>query len=112
MLYPDLVKVKINMVTGTIVGYDATSYFTNHTDRSLSKGGLTVDDVKGKVPERFEIVSSRKVLSPLDYNREVVCIEIEALDNESTYYFYFNAQTGDVENVLKVIKTDNGNLLM
>ena len=112
VLYPDLVKVKINMVTGTIVGYDATSYFTNHTDRSLSKGGLTVDDVKGKVPERFEIVSSRKVLSPLDYNREVVCIEIEALDNESTYYFYFNAQTGDVENVLKVIKTDNGNLLM
>ena len=52
------------------------------------------------------------MLSPLDYNREVVCIEIEALDNESTYYFYFNAQTGDVENVLKVIKTDNGNLLM
>ncbi len=112
ILYPDLVKVKVNMTSGTVVGYDATTYFTNHVDRTLSKGNLTLADAKGKVPSNFEIVQARHVLSPLDYNREIVCVEVEADNDNSTYYFYFNATNGDLENVLKVIETDDGNLLM
>lgn len=112
VLYPDLVKVKVNLVSGSIVGYDATSYFTNHTDRTLSAGTLTLKEAEAKVPEKFTIVSSRLVLSPLDYNREVVCVEVEGKNGGNTYYFYFNAQSGVMENVLKVIETDNGNLLM
>lgn len=112
VLYPDLVKVKVNMASGTIVGYDATPYFTNHTDRELGKGILTLSDAKGKVPSNYEIVGARLVLAPLDYNREVVCVEVEADYQNDTYYFYFNAQDGELENVLKVIETENGNLLM
>lgn len=112
ILYPDLVKVKINLASGTIVGYDATTYFTNHIDRSLFKGSVSTSTAVGKVPSYFEIVQSRLVLSPLDYNREVVCVEVEATRDDGTYYFYFNAENGDLENVLKVVETDNGNLLM
>lgn len=112
ILYPDLVKVKVNLVDGTVVGYDATPYFTNHTSRELSKGILTLSDGKGKVPSNFEIVMARYVLSPLDYNREVVCVEVEADYKNDTYYFFFNAQNGELEDVQKVIETDNGNLLM
>lgn len=112
ILYPDLVKVKINLVSGTVVGYDSTSYFTNHTARSLAKGNVSYSQVSGRIPSTFDLVESRIVLTPLDYNREVVCIEIEAHEDDDTYYFYFNSQSGELENVLKVIKTDNGNLLM
>lgn len=112
VLYPDLVKVKVNLVSGTIVGYDATSYFTNHTSRNLSKGSFTETEAKAKVPDKFEIVSSRYALVPLDYNREVVCIEVQATDSENTFYFYYNVQDGILENVLKVINTDEGSLLM
>lgn len=112
ILYPDLVKVKVNTVSGTVVGYDATSYFTNHKARNLEGGSLSLSTAKGKVPSTFEIISARKVLAPLDYNREVVCIEVEAERDGGTYYFHFNATNGDNENVLKVIETDNGNLLM
>ncbi len=112
ILYPDLVKVKVNLASGTVVGYDATPYFTNHVERSLSKGVLDTSTAKGKVPSTFEIVGARIVLAPLDYNREVVCIEVEASKDDGKYYFYFNVQNGDLENLLKVIETDNGNLLM
>lgn len=112
ILYPDLVKVKVNIASGTIVGYDATPYFTNHIDRTLSKGTLSESTARGKVPSNFEIIASRLVLSPLDYNREVVCMEVEAQKEDGTYYFYFNVEDGELENVLKVIETDNGNLLM
>lgn len=112
ILYPDLVKVKIDMTSGTVVGYDATTYFTNHTSRALDKGSLTKKEAEAKVSNQFTIVQSRLVLSPLDYNREVVCYEVEATKDENTYYFYFNVADGGEENILKVIKTDNGNLLM
>ena len=112
VLYPDLVKVKIDMTSGTVVGYDATTYFTNHTARSLSKGSLTKAEAEAKIPSSFTIVQSRIVLSPLDYNREVVCYEVEATKDDNTYYFYFNTEDGGTENILKVIKTDNGSLLM
>ena len=112
VLYPDLVKVKVNMTSGTIVGYDATSYFTNHVDRTLSKGSLSLSQAEEKVPTRFSVISSRYALSPLDYNREVVCVEVQAHDEGNTYYFYYNVENGIMENVLKVIETDNGNLLM
>ena len=112
ILYPDLVKVKVNLVSGSVVGYDATAYFTNHTDRSLSKGSLTLDEGETKVPDRFTITLTRYALVPLDYNREVVCVEVQAEDGENKFYFYYNVISGNLENLLKVIKTDNGNLLM
>lgn len=112
ILYPDLIKVKVNLTTGTIIGYDATSYYTNHTERNLAKGRETFNSAERKVQKDFKILGSRYVLTPLDYNREVVCIEVEAEKNNGTYYFYYNCLTGELENILKVIETDNGNLLM
>lgn len=112
ILYPDLVKVKVDLGSGDIIGYDATSYFTNHTSRTLSKGSLTLEEAKAKVPSKFTIINSRYVLSPLDYNREVVCVEVEGHSQGNTYYFYYNVENGKLENVLKIIETDNGNLLM
>ena len=112
ILYPDLVKVKVNLVSGTVVGYDATAYFTNHTDRSLSKGNLTLEEGEKKVPEKFTIALTRFALVPLDYNREVVCVEVQAEDNENIFYFYYNVTNGNLENLLIVIETDNGNLLL
>lgn len=112
ILYPDLVKVKVNLTSGTVVGYDSTSYFTNHTQRNLSRGDIKYSQVSGKIPSNFELLQNRLALVPLDYNREVVCIEVEATENGSRYYFYFNDIDGKLENVLKVIETDNGNLLM
>ena len=112
ILYPDLVKVKLNATSGSVVGYDATPYFTNHTERKIAKGGLSQATAVGYLPKNFEIIQSRWVLSPLDYNREVVCREVEAVGDDGKYYFYFNGENGQLENVLKVVETDDGSLLM
>ena len=112
VLYPDLVIVKFDMTSGTVVGYDATTYFTNHVTRSLPTAQGSISDAETKIPSRFSVVGRRTVLAPLDYNREVLCYEFEASYNEATYYFYVNAVTGEEENILKVIETDDGNLLL
>ena len=100
-------------LTGTanqpnVIGYDAISYWTNHTDRKLASAG----EVKVAIPSGFKTKAKRLVLAPLDYNREVLCFEYECEKEGITYYFYFNAQTGEEENILKVIETTDSSKLM
>lgn len=112
VLYPDLVKVKIDLNNGTVIGYDATSYFTNHTTRQLESATYSQDKSRTRIPENFVIKSERIVLAPLDYNREVLCYEFACDNDNNEYYFYINAKTGQDENILRVIQTENGNKLM
>ncbi len=112
VLYPDLVKVKIDMGSGSVIGYDATNYFLNHIPRALKKTGHSSNDFKGKLPQGYALNNERLVLAPLDYGREVICFEYECEKDGSTYYFYLNADTGEEENVLKVINTEDGSKLM
>ena len=112
ILYPDLVKVKVDLENGNVIGYDAVSYFTNHTDRDIPKPTISPEDAKKMISDDFEIKKERLTLSPLDFNREVLCFELECVKGNATFYFYINAQTGTQENILKVVETSDGNKLM
>lgn len=112
VVYPELVKVKVDLENGDVVGYDAIAYWTNHTQRKIAKAGLNVETAKANVDSSFNIKDSRLVLAPLEYNREVLCYEFECERNGATYYIYFNASTGVEENILKVVKTEDGSKLM
>lgn len=112
ILYPDLVKVKVDMARGTVVGYDATNYFINHIPRALKKTGHNANEFKSNLPKDMTVKNQRLVLAPLDYNREVICFEYECEKEGATYYFYLNAENGEEENVLKVIQTDDSSKLM
>ena len=108
ILYPDLVKVKVDLEYGNVIGYDAISYYTNHTDRNLG----SASDVTVSLPSGFTVITKRLVLAPLDYNREVLCYEYQCEKEGITYYFYFNAETGEEENILKVVETTDSSKLM
>ena len=108
ILYPDLVKVKVDLEYGNVIGYDAISYWTNHKTRDLASAG----DVSVSIPSGFTVKTKRLGLAPLDYNREVLCYEYQCEKDGITYYFYFNAQTGNEENILKVLQTQDSSKLM
>ena len=112
ILYPDLVKVKVDLTSGTVIGYDATGYFINHIDRNLEGETKDQEYAKKYLPEDFEFENGRKVLAPLDYSREVVCYEFKTVKDGETYYFYINAVNGRTENILKVVETSDGAKLM
>ncbi len=112
ILYPDLVKVKVDLEFGNVVGYDAISYLTNHTDRQLGSAKISEQEAKAIVDKSFQIGEGRICLSPLEYNREVLCWEFECQRDNATYYIYINAETGIEENILKVVETTDGSKLM
>ena len=112
ILYPDLVKVKVDLSTGNVVGFEASSYYTNHTQRKLGSAVVSVDRAKDIVSSDLYVKETRLCLAPLEYNREILCYENICTNGGATYYVYVNAENGEIENILKVIDTDNGSLLM
>lgn len=112
ILYPDLIKVKIDLATGNVLGYESSSFYTNHTDRELQTPQISDEQAKKSVPTGYKILSCKNALAPLEYGREVLCKELKCVKDGDIYYMYFNAQNGECENVLRVVSTDNGNLLI
>ena len=112
ILYPDLVKVKIDLANGDVLGYEATGYYTNHTKRTPVNPTITKQEAKKFVPSKYVVKEVRLALIPLEYNQEIFCWEISATMGGDEYYFYYNVENGQEENILKVLKTNNGNLLM
>lgn len=112
ILYPDLVKVKVDLSSGTVVGYDATTYFTNHSERNLEAFSQDINALRKRIPSSLTIVGERRCLAPLDYNREEICYEFECINDEDTFYIYLNGVNGEEENILRVVKTDDGSKLL
>lgn len=110
--YPDLIKVKIDLSNGDVLGYEATAYYTNHTNRSLPSTSVSKATAQSKIPSKFSVKMARLALIPLEYNQEVLCWEFMCKFGGDEYYFYYNVSNGAEENILKVIKTNNGNLLL
>ena len=111
--YPDLIKVKVDLSSCEVIGWESTTYYTNHKERNLPKPIISQKTAKNSIEKGYVIESTKLALSPIeDYNQEVLTYEIKCIRDNSTYYFYVDVQTGETVNVLRVIETDNGNLLM
>ena len=112
IIYPDLIKVKVDLDKGDVLGYEASSYYMNHTERKILPARLSESSARQMVNSSLKIKECKLALIPLEYDREVLCYEFTCNMEGSTYYVYINALNGIEENILKVVNTDNGNLLM
>lgn len=112
IIYPDLVKVKVDLAKGDVLGFEASSYYMNHVNRKILPARITESVAKAKIYSGLYVKDLRLALIPLEYGEEVLCYEFICSMNGNTYYVYINAVNGAEENILKVVQTDNGNLLM
>lgn len=112
IIYPEMIKVKISCDSGEIIGWEARTYAYNKTNRTNTKAAQTASKAREKVSKLLTIETEKKALIPLDFNREVLCYEFKCNYNNYVYYVYINADTLEEENVLRVIDTLDGNLMM
>ena len=109
--YPDLIKVKVDMGNGKIVGYEAQNYAYNHIERKDLVATYDAVKAREQVKDDMAIQSQRLAVIPLDYGGEVLCYEFMGEYNDSVYFVYINAKTGVEEKVLKVVGTSEGELI-
>ena len=112
IMYPDLVKVKIALDNGQILGLESTGYLNSHCERDISNVQITIDQAKEKLNKKLDIASQGLAVIPTEWKSEILCYEFKGKVDESEFLVYINAQTGNEEDILIITNTPNGTLAM
>lgn len=110
--YTDLIKVGVSLADGKIYSLEAKGYLTNHRNREDFKAGLTQDEAKDKISTNLTIISAKTCLIPKENGKEEYCYEFHCKSKNSSeeVLVYINAKTGEEENILLLLYSDNGTL--
>lgn len=111
IVYPDMIKAKVSLDTGSILGWEARSYAYNHTDRKDFQFVVSEQNARKMVSSELNILSVKKCIIPQDYSNEQLCYEYKCTYNNYVYYVYVSAKTGAEVETLRVVSTTSGNLL-
>lgn len=108
VVYPDLVKLKIALDNGEILGLEANGYLDNHTTRKISKINISKEQAKSDLNKNLEIISEGLAIIPTEWKTELLCYEFKGKIDDTDFLVYINAETGKEENILVIIDTPNG----
>ena len=106
-IYPDLIKVKIALDTGEVVGFDAAPYYLNHQKRDFTDISISEQEASEILRDGFQITSSRLAMIPKG-KTEITCYEFKGNYEEKPYIIYINASTAQEEQLLQIIENENG----
>ena len=110
VIYPDLIKVKIALDNGEIIGLESTGYLNNHYERNISKNLISIEDAKKQLTNNIEIKSEGLAIIPTEWNTEILCYEFKGKVEDIDFIAYINAETGEEEDILIITNTPNGTL--
>ncbi|MBR5272520.1 MAG: germination protein YpeB [Clostridia bacterium] len=109
--YPDLIKVTVALDTGEIVGVDARGYLTNHHVRNGLLVTLTQEEAMKNVSHNLTVIDSKLCVIPSSGKNEFFCYEFHCTDvNSKEYLVYIDTQTGQEDNILLLLYSDDGTL--
>ncbi len=108
--YPDLVKVKVALDDGEILGAEATGYCSGHYDRNLKP---TISEKTALSLISDKIAVEKVSLAVIPYKEtERFCYEIYGSYKGLDYFVYIDAVNGEQADVLRVIDSDQGSMIM
>ena len=111
-MYPDLIKLKIALDNGEILGIETQGYLNSHTERSLESPKISKEKAKEKLNKNLEIKSEGLVVIPTEYKTEILCWEFKGTVDGTDFLVYINATNGKEEDILTIVNTPNGTLTM
>ena len=110
IVYPDLIKIKIALDDGEVLGIETTGYLNCHTERNLNKIKITKEQAKEKINKNLEIIGEDLAIIPTEYQTEILCWEFKGKIEEKEFLVYINVETGKEEDILLIVNTPNGTL--
>lgn len=110
IMYPDLIKVKVALDDGEILGIETTGYLNSHTERELVNEEISIEEARENINENLEITSERKAVIPTKWKSEILCYEFQGKVNDKEFLVYINVETGEEEDILVILNTPGGTL--
>ena len=109
-VYSDLIKVKIALDNGEILGIETTGYLNSHYERKFNEVKVTKEKAKEFLNKNLEIISEGLAMIPTEYQTEILCWEFKGKVEDREFLVYINVDTGKEEDVLIILDTPNGTL--
>lgn len=111
-IYPDLIKLKIALDNGEILGIETSGYLNSHIQRDVSNVKIDKETAKQKLNKELQIKSEGLAVIPTKWNSEILCWEFKGKVDDSEFLVYINAENGREEDILVIVNTPNGTLTM
>ena len=110
VIYPDLIKVKIALDNGEIIGLETTGYLNCHYERNIPTAQISMEEARENLSDKIEIKSEGLAIIPTEWNTEIFCYEFKGKVEDIDFIAYINAETGEEEDILIITNTPNGTL--
>ena len=112
LMYPDLIKVKIALDNGEVLGIETTGYLNNHTTRNIQNIKISKEEAKKTLNKQLNIQSEGLAYIPTEWQTEILCYEFKGKIDDAEFLVYINAENGREEDILVITNTPNGILTM
>lgn len=111
-MYSDLIKIKIALDDGAVVGFESRGYIMSHKERDIPSAGVSESEVRRRINRHLTIGQVKLAMIPLESKREVLCYECRGDFNGQNYLIYVNALSGKEEKILLLLESEEGVLTM
>ncbi len=108
IVYPDLVKVKVALDNGEIIGLESRGYIMNHTVRDIPKPVITEEQALANINNGLKTETVTMAVIPLENGEEAPCYQIRGIVGDKHFLVYVNTQTGDVEDMQILLESESG----
>ena len=113
VIYPDLIKVKVALDNGEVLGIETTGYLNNHIEkRDVTNVKISKEEAKKTLNKDLQIESEGLAIIPTEWKTELLCYEFKGKVEEREFLVYINAENGREEDILMITNTPNGTLTM
>ena len=107
-MYSDLIKVRVALDNGEVIGIECKGYIMNHRDRGEIKAVLSAQEASARVSTHLSVSEKGLALIPKDSMREVLCYEFHGTYRDRNFIIYINAENGREEEILLLIESETG----
>ncbi|MCR5207089.1 MAG: germination protein YpeB [Eubacterium sp.] len=111
--YSDLIKVSVSMADGKILALDASTYLTNHRKRAPFRAKISRENAKKRLSPYLTVNGVKPCVIPKKNGKEAQCWEFfcTSRDTGEDALIYINAKSGDEEDIMLLLYSDNGTLV-
>ena len=110
IMYADLIKVKVALDNGEIIGLETTGYLNSHYQRNIPTEKISIESARKQLSTKAQITSEGLAMIPTEWKTEKFCYEFKGKIEEIDFIAYINAETGEEEDILIITNTENGTL--
>ncbi len=110
--YPDLIKLRLDLSSGRVIGFEAVGWIMNHRERSFPPA-VDAEAARGAVSGDLRILSEGLALIPTEGKEEKLCWEFKCEDAGGRHVIvYADAATGEEVKLLLLLEDENGTLVL